>query len=321
MKNIKFVTALVGLATAISMSAVKADNFPTKPINLVVQYSAGGATDVMFRALAEAASKHFPQPVVVVNRAGGSGSVAISYMLSRPADGYTVNVIVPVLQRASYQNDFSFDVVKDIKPVIQVGGLQYGIVVKSDSPFQSLNDLVDYAKENPGELTYMSAGVGSGGHIYMTEIAEKAGGGTKFNHIPTKGDANAAQSLLGGHVDAIAVTPGGWSSLVQSGDLRLLATLGEERTARFPDVPTVKEQGFDVIHLTPLGLAVKPGTPADIVEILHRGFKKAMDEASFIEVMNQRENAIMYLGSDDYEKAWATSYIEEGKRAEMLSDN
>jgi tripartite-type tricarboxylate transporter receptor subunit TctC len=321
MKFQKLITAALGLATVFAVSTAKASDFPNQPITLVVPYSAGGATDAMFRALANAASAHFPQPVVVVNRAGGSGSVAISYMLGRPADGYTVNVIVPVLQRASYQNEFSFDVVKDIKPVIQVGGLQYGIVVRADSPFQNLTDLVEFAKANPGELSYMSAGVGSGGHIYMQEIAEKAGGNVKFNHIPTQGDTNAAQALLGGHVDAIAVTPGGWSGLVEAGDLRLLATLGEERTQRFPNAPTVREQGFDVVHLTPLGLAVHPNTPDDIVQKLHDGFKKAMDENVFLESMNQRENAVMYLGSADYVKAWAESYIEEGKRAKMLADN
>jgi len=320
MKLLQFTMVAFGAAAIVSGGPVHSAEFPQQPITLVVPYSAGGATDAMFRDLANAASKHFPQPVVVTNRPGGSGSVAISHMLQRPADGYTVNVIVPVLQRASYQHQFPFDVVKDIKPVIQVGGLQYGIVVNQSSEFKTLNDLVEQARKNPGEVSYMSAGIGSGGHIYMQEIAEAAGGDIQFNHIPSKGDADAAQAVMGGHVDAIAVTPGGWSSLVQADRLRLLATLGDERSQRFPDVPTVKEQGYDVVHLTPLGLGAHPDTPDDIVQTLHDGFKKAMDEPNFQESMAKRENAIMYLGPQDYAKAWAQSYIEEGKRAKMLEE-
>lgn len=321
MKLSKILATAVSAAALFSAAASSAEEFPNKPITLVVPYSAGGATDAMFRDLAHAASKHFPQPIIVANRPGGSGSVAIAYMLQRPADGYTVNVIVPVLQRASYQHQFSFDVVKDIKPVIQVGGLQYGIVVKPDSPFKNLKDLVEHARANPGEVSFMSAGIGSGGHIYMQEIAEAAGGDIKFNHIPSKGDADAAQAVMGGHVDFIAVTPGGWSSLVQAGKLRLLATLGEERSKRFPDAPTVKEQGYNVVHLTPLGLGAHPETPDDIVQKLHDGFKKAIAEPTFIESMDNRENAIMYLGPKEYTAAWAESYIEEGKRAKLLMEN
>lgn len=308
------------LSVAAIAGQAHAQEFPTQPITLIVPYSAGGATDAMFRDLANAASKEFTQPLVVANRPGGSGSVAITSMLGRPTDGHTVSVIVPVLQRASYQHQFSFDTVKDIKPVIQIGGLQYGIVTKADSKFKTLAEVIDYAKANPGKVSYMSAGIGSGGHIYMQELAEAAGG-IKFNHIPSKGDADAATALAGGHVDLIAVTPGGWSALVQAGRLKLLATLGAERTKQFPDVPTVKEQGYNVVHVTPLGLGVAANTPDDVVEKLHQGFKKAMNDTAFIQSMDKRENAVMYLGPQDYAKAWADSYVEEGKRAKLLTGN
>ena len=311
-----FAIMCLGLAYAIPGFA----QFPDRPVTMLIPYSAGGATDGMFRALAQSARKYFPHPIVVENRPGGSGAVALQAMLGHKPDGYLVTAIVPVVQRASYQNKFSFDVVKDILPFIQVGGLQYGIVVRPDSPHKRLADLLSYAKANPGKLSYMSAGIGSGGHIYMEELAAAAGG-IKFIHIPSKGDADAAAGLLGGHVDSIAVTPGGWSSQVQAGRLRLLATLGETRTKRFPNSPTVKEEGYGVVHLTPLGLALPRGVPADIVRNLHDRFRQAVNDPEFISYMDERENTLLYLDTDSYVKAWAESYVMEGKRAKLLSGN
>lgn len=299
-------------ACAVAVTAF-AQEFPSRPITMVIPYTPGGATDRTFRALAQAAGKYFPHPVVVENRPGGSGAVAISNMLGKPADGYTVTVIVPVLQRASYQNKFPFDTVKDLTPIIQVAGLQYGIVVHPDSPYRSLKELLDAAARQPGALSYMSAGLGSGGHIYMEEIAA-ANGGLRFNHIPSNGDAQAAMALMGKQVDFIAVTPGGWESNVKAGKLRLLATLGEQRMKKFADTPTVKELGHKVVHLTPLGLAGPKNLPADIVKTLHDGFHKATKDPEFIAAMEQMEHPILYLGPEDYAKAWAASDIEERER-------
>lgn len=320
MSKLTKITVSMVCAVAISGSAaLAADDFPTRPITLIVPYGAGGATDAMFRGLAastEAATSH---TIVVENRAGGTGAVAAGSLLSRAPDGYTVMVTVAPIQRASFQAEFNFDVVNDLQQIIQVGGLQYGIVVSPDSEFETLEDLIEAARQRPGEVTYMSAGVGSGGHIYMSEIAQ-AVGGIEFNHIPAGSDAEAASGVLGGHVDAIAVTPGAWAGLVQAGELRLLATLGEERASRFPDSPTVLEAGIDVTHTTPLGLSTHHEVSRDVIEKLHDIFYAGMQEDSFQEVMDQQENAIMYLGPDDYAAAWAVSYEAERDRAEMLRD-
>lgn len=306
------ILAATGLTLLNAGPAVGAE-FPNRPITLVIPYTAGGATDRTFRSLAQAAGKYFPQPVVVENRPGGSGAVAIANMLGRPSDGYMVTVIVSVLQRASYQNKFSFDTVKDLAPIVQVAGLQYGIVVHPDSPNKTLKDLLDDARRRPGAMSYMSAGLGSGGHIFMEEIAVAAGG-LQFNHIPANGDAQAAIAVLGKQVDFIAVTPGGWESNVKAGKLRLLATLGEERMKKFSETPTVKEQGFQIVHMAPLGLATSKGVPADVVKVLHDGFRKAMQDVSFVSAMAEMENPILYLGSDAYTKAWAASDVEERER-------
>lgn len=302
---------------AAAASPALASNFPSRPITMVIPYTAGGATDRTFRALAQAAGKHFPQPIVVENKPGGSGAVAVTSMLGKPPDGYTVTVIVSVLQRASYQNKFSFDTVKDLTPIIQVAGLQYGIVVHPDSPYKTLKDLLEGAKRQPGGLSYMSAGLGSGGHIYMEEIAA-TNGGLRFVHAPANGDAQAAMAVLGKQVDFIAVTPGGWESNVKAGKLRLLATLGEQRMKKFPDTPTVKELGYGVVHLTPLGLAGPKGLAPDVAKTLHDGFRKATTDPDFLAAMEEMEHPILYLGTQDYAKAWAASNIEEGERVRKI---
>ncbi len=313
-KTNKFLIATLALLGASLAKVSVAQEFPARPITMVIPYTAGGATDRTFRALAQSAKKYFPQGLAVENKPGGSGAVAVASMLAKEPDGYTVTVIVPVLQRASFQSKFSFDTVKDLTPIIQVAGLQYGIVVHPDFPHKTLKSLLDDARSKPGAVSFMSAGMGSGGHIYMEEIAA-ANGAIKFNHIPANGDAQAAMALLGKQVDFIAVSPGGWESNVKAGKLRLLATLGEKRMRMFPDAPTVKELGFQVVHLTPLGLAGPKGLSPQVVKALHDGFRKAVEDASFVSTMEEMENPIMYLGPEAYEKAWAASNVEERERA------
>ena len=203
---------------------------------------------------------------------------------------------------------------RDLTPIIQIAGLQYGIVVNANSPYKSLRDLLDDARQKPGIISYMSAGIGSGGYIYMEEIAA-ANGAIKFNHIPANGDTQAALGLLGKQVDFIAASPGGWEANVKVGSLRLLATLGEKRMKTFPETPTVKELGFQIVHLTPLGLAGPKGLRQNVIQTLHDGFRKAMQDSSFIAAMDEMENPIMYLSPDAYEKSWSMSNNIEKDRA------
>jgi tripartite-type tricarboxylate transporter receptor subunit TctC len=134
--------------------------------------------------------------------------------------------------------------------------------------------LIDQAKAKPGELAYMASGIGTGGHIAAEEMAFNAG--VKFNHLPSKGDQESSAGLLGGHVDFISTTSG-WIPLVDAGQLKLIATYGEARVKKYPDVPTVKEAGFKVVHNSPIGIVGPKGLPADRVKILHDAFHKALE--------------------------------------------
>jgi len=166
--------------------AGSAAGFPDKPITLIVPYPAGGSTDVAIRSLAEVAKKHLGQPVIVENKSGGGGAVGVGSIVGKKPDGYLLSVAVTSLHRNSYLNKLSFDTVKDLTPIIRVGGYLYGILVKTDSQFKTLPDLIAYAKANPEKLSYMASGVGTGGHVAMEELAYNTG--LKLTHIPSKGD-------------------------------------------------------------------------------------------------------------------------------------
>ena len=289
----------------------QASDFPNKPITLIVPYPAGGATDVVIRPFAEAAKKHLGQPVIVENRGGGGGAVGVGSIVGKKPDGYLLSVVVTSLHRNSYINKLPFDTVKDVTPIIRLAGYLYGILVRSDSQFKTLKELVEYARANPGKISYMASGVGTGGHIAMEELGYNAGG-IKFNHIPSKGDQESTANLLGGHIDAISTTSG-WIPQVDAGNLRLLATYGEKRTKKFQNVPTVIELRYKVIHNSPIGVVGPKDMPKDFLKILHDAFKKSLDDPIFLSVMDKYEMPVMYQNTVDFTKYWADSYIEAGE--------
>jgi tripartite-type tricarboxylate transporter receptor subunit TctC len=306
--GIKIVLMMIFLMVPI---AAYSSNFPNKPITLIVPYPAGGATDVIIRPLAEAAKKYLGQPVIVDNRGGGGGAVGVGTIIGKNPDGYLLSVVVTSLHRVSYINKLSFDTVKDVTPVIRVAGYLYGILVNQNSPHKTLKDLLDYAKANPGKLSYMASGIGTGGHIAMEELGYYAGG-LKFNHLPSKGDQESSTALLGGHVEAISTTSG-WIPLLEAGKLRLLATYGEKRTKRFPSVPTVYELGYKFIHNSPIGIVGPKGMPKEVVKILEEAFHKALDDPLFLAAMAKFEMPVMYQNSEDFTKYWAEAYVEAGE--------
>jgi tripartite-type tricarboxylate transporter receptor subunit TctC len=286
-----------------------AAEFPTKPITLIVPYPAGGSTDVVIRPLAEAAGKILGQPVLVENKGGGGGAVGTGSIIGKDPDGYLLSVVVTSLHRAAHINKLAFDTVKDVTPIIRVGGYLYGILVRPDSKIKTLKDLIDYAKANPGQASYMASGIGTGGHIAAEEMATNAG--VKFNHLPSKGDQESSAALLGGHVDFISTTSG-WIPLVEAGQLKLIAVYSETRVKRFPDVPTVKEAGYKVVHNSPIGIVGPKGMAPDRVKILHDAFHKALDDPAFLKAMATYEMPVLYQNSADFAKFWADAYVVAG---------
>jgi len=152
---------------------------------------------------------------------------------------------------------------------------------------------------------------GTGGHIAMEELAYNVG--VKVSHIPSKGDPESTAALLGGHVDFISTTSG-WIPLAEAGKLRVLATYGEQRSKRFPNVPTVKELGYKVVHNSPIGIFGQKNMPKDIVKVLHDAFKKAMSDPAYLGALEKYDMPLMYQSTEDFAKFWAEAYVEAGEQ-------
>lgn len=301
-----------GTDSASSGSKAAAD-FPKKQIELIVPFSAGGGTDAVARAFADAAKEHLPKPIGVVNKTGGGGAIGIAEGANAKPDGYKASLvtvelaILPNLGLASFQSD-------DLKPVAQLNADPSAVTVSADSPWKTLDDFLKYAKENPEKVRVGNAGSGSIWHLSAAALGEETG--VKFSHIPYEGAAPAVTALLGGHLEAVTVSPAEVSSQVAAGKLRILGVMSDERLEAFKEVPTLKENNIDLSIGTWRGIAVPKDTPQDVVDVLKEASRKTVEEQSFKDVLNKLNLGIEY--KDD--AGFADTITEDSKRFKELID-
>ncbi len=289
--------------------------FPTRPIKLIVAFPAGGPTDITMRSLADNASKILGQTVIVENKPGAGGSLPAQQLQSSPADGYTVAQIPLGVFRLGYTTKINWDPVRDIAYVLNVTGYAFGIVVPASSPFKTWADFVAYAKANPGRLTYGSTGTLTSPHLTTELIAQKAG--IELQHVPYKGSADLMLAVVSGQLMAAADSTG-FAPQVEAGKLRVLNTWGEKRLEKFPDAPTLKELGYDIVQNSPFGIGAPKGTPPEVVRRLHDAFKKAMEEPSYVAALGRYDMLPNYMGSADYTRFAQSTFVREKALIEKL---
>ncbi len=242
-----------GAAVTLPHGIACAQTFPSKAVTLFCAFPAGGPTDQVFRAFAEAASRELKQAVVVENKPGAGGTLAPLALKSAKPDGYTLSQMpLGVFRIPHMQKVPQLDPIKDYTYIINLTGYTFGLVVPASSPWKTLKDYVDDAKKDPGKIDYGSTGTGTTPHLAMEEFAQRAG--IKLTHVPYKGSADLMVAVLGGHIMSASDSTG-WAPHVESGKLRLLATFGSKRTKKWPDVPTLAELGYATISDSPFGLA------------------------------------------------------------------
>ena len=307
-------TAFAVLALAWALPAAAADAYPSRPVTLIVPWPAGGSTDTHLRKLSEIASRHLGQPIVIENKPGGGGMLGPGVMAKSAApDGYTIAQITVGAFRQPFLQKVDWDPLRDFTYIIGVSGYTFGMVVKADSPFKTLDDVIAYARANPGKMSYSSTGMGTSPHLLVEQLASKAG--VQFLHVPYKGNADSTQALMGGHV-MVQSDATGWGKFVDQGAFRLLVTFGDQRTRW--GAPSAKELGYDVVSYSPYGLAGPKGMDPKVVKILHDAFKKAIDDPENAKVLQMLDQVYWYKSPDEYTRWAAETFVSEKALIERL---
>lgn len=292
-----------------------AQQFPVKPITLICPWPAGGASDLVMRAFAESVGKQLGQPMIIENRPGASGTMGAGVMVNARPDGYTLTQLPISVFRMPLMNKMTFDPLKDITYIINVTGYTFGLVVRADAPWKDLNEFVAYAKANPEKITYGTPGAGTTPHLAMEQFSLAAG--IKLTHVPFKGFAEGAQSLLGGHIMAHSDSTG-WAPHVDAGKMRLLATYGSKRTKRWPQIPTLLDAGYNTVSDSPFGFGGPKGMDPKVVKILHDAFRKAMDDPNVVAMLEKFDQPVIYMNGEDYVKFAKKTMEEERPLIERL---
>jgi tripartite-type tricarboxylate transporter receptor subunit TctC len=305
-------TALACCAGALlaPFGIARAQAYPSRPITMIVPWPAGGSTDRHLRTLAEIAGKHLGQNVIIENKPGAGGTLGPSTMaLTAKPDGYTIAQYPLGMVRYPHMQKTNWHPIDDFTFIIGVSGYTFGFVVRADSPHKTFKDYMEAAAKQPGKIDYGSTGIGTSPHLLMEEVADAAK--VKLNHVPFKGNADLMQALLGGHVMA-ASDATGWDKFVDNGQMRLLATFGEQRTKRWPNVPTAKDLGYNVVSTSPYGLVGPKGMDPAVVKTLHDAFKQAMDDPKHMELLAQLNQEPWYRSGSDY-RSWAVATFAKEK--------
>lgn len=284
----------VGLGSRAMANRVTATgpDWPVRPIVLIVPWPAGGPTDLTMRVLARIAGRDLGVPIVIENRPGAGGAIAVGALMAAPADGYTIMQLPITVYRLPYLQKLSWDPSRDLLPVLQVSEVTFGIVVGPDSPLHSLADLLAYAREHKGLLTVGSTGYASTPHLVMADLFEREG--LDYIHVPFKGAADQLFAVQAATI-MVGVVGSGYAPLVDEGRLRLLATFNAERSERWPAVPTLSELGYDIVVRSPYGIAAPRGVPATVITRLHDAFRAATLDPEHIAELRRYDQEVAYL--------------------------
>ena len=296
-----------GLALAALLPfGAAAQDYPTHPVTMIVPFPPGGVADITARPLAEAMGRILKQPMVVENKAGAGGGVGMQYVARAKADGYTVLLalssisIIPEADKV-LGRDPMFQL-NQLVPIARFTADPTVLAVRADSPYRSVKDFVEAAKQKPGAIAYGSSGNYGTMHVPMEMLA--GAGQVKMLHVPFTGAGPAVVALLGGQVDALSTGPSSVMGQVKAGKIRVLATWGETRHPAFPDVPTLKELGYDAQFSQWTGLFVPAGTPEPVVAKLREAAKAAADDATFKGALAKVETPIQYLDQPQFKAFW-----------------
>ncbi|MEI7672793.1 MAG: tripartite tricarboxylate transporter substrate binding protein [Deltaproteobacteria bacterium] len=299
---------LIALVAIVLMNAqvVRAEEFPAKPINLLLPYGAGASTDITARAFAGAATEAIGQPLVIQAKPGAGGAIASDLVVQAAPDGYTLlmgstgpNTTLPAIEgRSKGPND-----------LMAVCRIQYNahlVLVPANAPYKTMKELIQYAKANPGKIRFGSVGLWGASDLVWKQVQLKTGISTKI--MPYDDGNQSMVALLGGHVDVMSSYPTNTASQIKAGKMIPLAISDSKRDPDFPNVPTLKETGIDVDVVVWKGIMAPPKTPRPIIDKLALGFKKMLENKNSLDTIHKLGDNFHYLGPDEMTKVWREEY-------------
>lgn len=301
-------TLTTTLAMLLMVTAAAAQEpFPTRPVTMINPFPPGGLADLTGRPLASAMEKVLKQPVVVSNKPGAAGAVGTQSVASAKPDGYTILITVPAIttlpevdklfgRTPVYTRD-------QFAPLALINADPTIIVVNSELPYKSVKDLLDDAKRRPGEIVFSSSGIYGASHVPMEMLLQVAGG-LKMRHLPTTGGGPAMTAVLGNHAQLWCSPPAVASPHIKSGKVRPLAVTGASRHPSFPDVPTLRELGYDVEYYLWIGMFAPRNAPAPAVKTLREAIKQAVADPAFKTAMDKIQTPIAYKDADEFRAWW-----------------
>jgi tripartite-type tricarboxylate transporter receptor subunit TctC len=311
-------TVLVILMVVVADSASADEPFPTRPITIVNPFPPGGQADLTGRPLAASLERILKQPVVLVNKPGASGAVGMQSVAVAKPDGYTILITVPAIstipevdklfgRAPTYTRD-------QLAPLARINADPTIVVVHPETPWRSVKELVEEVKRRPGEIVFSSSGIYGASHVPM-EMLLQAAGGLKMRHLPTTGGGPATTAVLGGHAQLWCSPPGVASPHIKSGKLRPLAVTGATRHPNFPDLPTLKELGYDVEYYLWIGLFAPKNTPGSAMKAMREAVRQAVDDPAFKNAMEKIQTPIAYQDADEF-RAWLD--VDAARLAEVI---
>jgi tripartite-type tricarboxylate transporter receptor subunit TctC len=306
--------AAVGAKATLS-GATSDEAYPSRPITLWVPWAAGGATDISLRLLADLASPHLGQRIVVENRGGAGGTLVMPLLKQAEPDGYTIAQLPQPIFRAFFMQPVVWHPLNDVTPIIQISGVTFGLLVSGGSEFRSLDDLFAFARAKPGELSIATNGVGTTPHVVLEDLFTARG--LRYIHVPYKGVSEQINAIAAGQVMA-GVSSTGFGPAVDSGRLRLLVSFSAQRSRRWPQVPTLRELGHDIVAQSPYGLGGPRGMAPRVVAVLHDAFRKAMFDPQFLNEIAKYDQELDYLDPAGYAKACREIFAKERAAADRF---
>jgi len=304
LRKLAALSGALGLAFGLAAPTAQAagNDYPNHTVELVVPYQPGGGTDALARAFADASRKHMSESIVIVNRPGAGGAIGWNEVIHSRPDGYKLAVLTVELLTLPHLGlaKFNYD---DFQPIAQLNADPAAITVKADSPYNTIEEFVAAAKKKPGEMGVGNSGTGSIWHLAASALEDKTG--ARFNHIPFQGANPAVLALLGGHVDAVAVSPAEVSTYVQAGKLKMLMVMADKRLPAFDKVPTAKERGIDISIGTWRGLGAPKNTPPEVMAKLRDIAARTAKEPALREVMDKQNLGYVYTDGAAFKETLA----------------